>query len=152
MLESLDLVLSKKNKNEGSIDLRKFRFLVEEINFLGHRIRRNCIQPMKKDIKAIKNYIKPQMAKEMKSFLGLGSYERKYIPRFAQYEKTPGGCITNEKMVMWTKEGEGALEHIKKAIANSNRSAMFKEEADTFILCDASGKSLGARLMQIHGK
>jgi RNase H-like domain found in reverse transcriptase len=107
---------------------------------------------MEKDIKAIRKYIKPRTAKEMKSFLGLGSYERKYIPRFAQYEKTLRGCITNKKFVMWTKEGEKAFEDIKKAIANSNMLAMFMEEADTFILCDASGKCLGATLMQVHGK
>jgi RNase H-like domain found in reverse transcriptase len=37
-------------------------------------------------------------------------------------------------------------------MANSYMLAMFKEGADTFILCDASGKCLGATLMQTHGK
>jgi hypothetical protein len=63
----------------------------------------------------------------MKSFLVLGSYEKKYIPKFAQYEKTLRGCITKEKVGTRTKEGEEAFKNIKKAIANSNMLAMFKE-------------------------
>jgi Reverse transcriptase (RNA-dependent DNA polymerase) len=59
MLESLDLVLGRINKDRGSIDLGKSRFLAEEIDFLGHRIGKNGIQPMEKDIKPIINYIKP---------------------------------------------------------------------------------------------
>jgi RNase H-like domain found in reverse transcriptase len=53
---------------------------------------------------------------------------------------------------MLTKEGEESFEDTNKTFANSNMLAMFKEEADTFILCDASGKCLGATLMQIHRK
>jgi hypothetical protein len=59
MLESLDLVLGRINKEGGSIDLGISRFLAEEIDFLGHRIRKNGIRAMEKDIKALINYIKP---------------------------------------------------------------------------------------------
>jgi hypothetical protein len=39
----------------------------------------------------------------LKRFLGLGSYKRKYMPRFAQYKKTLPKCITNDKVVTMTK-------------------------------------------------
>jgi hypothetical protein len=70
MVESLKLVLGRINKEAKCINLRKSRFLAEEVDFLGQRIGKNGIQPMKKDKHLTIHFIKPRKAKEMKNSFG----------------------------------------------------------------------------------
>jgi hypothetical protein len=53
MLGNLDVVLKSINDKGESISLSKFKFLVEEINFIGYKIRPNGIQAMIKTVTAI---------------------------------------------------------------------------------------------------
>jgi hypothetical protein len=53
---------------------------VVEIDFLGDTIGKKGMVATSKVISAIKNYKKPTLKKEMLSFLGLASYEKKYVP------------------------------------------------------------------------
>jgi Reverse transcriptase (RNA-dependent DNA polymerase) len=82
LLSNLEAVLERISSEGGSIDLGKSKFLGEEINFLGHTIGKKGMKATLKDISAIKNFKKPTSKKKMLSFLGLGSYERKYVPNF----------------------------------------------------------------------
>jgi hypothetical protein len=81
----------------------------------------NSIQLTEKDMRAIINYIKPLVAKDMKFFLGLESYKRKYIAKFVRYERTLRKCITNGKIITWTRVGKKGWDSIKNAIANSKK-------------------------------
>jgi hypothetical protein len=65
MQANLDVVLGRRKDKGGSINIRKSKFLAEEIDFLGHNIGRNRIQAMDKDITAIGHYKKPSTSKEM---------------------------------------------------------------------------------------
>jgi Reverse transcriptase (RNA-dependent DNA polymerase) len=85
LLTNLDDVIGRISSEGGSIDLGKSKFLVEEIDFLGHTIGTKGLMATENDISAIKNYKRPTSIKEMLSFLGLASYERKYVPNFGIY-------------------------------------------------------------------
>jgi Reverse transcriptase (RNA-dependent DNA polymerase) len=59
LLKNLDAVLERISSEGGSIDLGKSKFLAEEIDFLGHTIRKKGMMATLKDISAIENYKKP---------------------------------------------------------------------------------------------
>jgi hypothetical protein len=52
---------------------------------------------MDKDVAAIRDYKKPSTPKEMRGFLALASYERKYVHMFVEDERILQPCITNGK-------------------------------------------------------
>jgi RNase H-like domain found in reverse transcriptase/Reverse transcriptase (RNA-dependent DNA polymerase)/Integrase zinc binding domain/Integrase core domain len=148
-LINLDEVIGRISIEGGSIDLGKSKFLAEEIDFLGHTIGKNVLMATEKDISAIANYKRPTSKKEMLSFLGLASYERKYVPHFAKYEKILRDIIDPKvKHIIWNSVANDNFIKPKDKIAKQNILAHFNESYATEIFCDASGSCLGAVLCQ----
>ena len=75
---------SKKLKKAGlKLKESKSDFFKKEIHYLGHLILVNCIQPLPEKLDSIRNMPKPRSSKEIKQFLGLTGYYRKFVPRFS---------------------------------------------------------------------
>jgi hypothetical protein len=64
------------------------KILGKEKDFVGHTIGTRGLMGTEKNIFAIKNYKRPTSKKEMLSFLGLKSYERKYVHIFPNYGRS----------------------------------------------------------------
>jgi hypothetical protein len=60
-----------------------------KVQYLGHIVPRKGIHPSPEKIKAVKNYLIPKTVKEVQSFLGLASFYRRLIPKFAETAKSP---------------------------------------------------------------
>jgi hypothetical protein len=121
MLANLDKVPERIKDEGGSIDLSKSKFLAGEIDFLRHKIGRNRIQGIDQDVSTIRNHKKPSTPKEMRSFMGLASYKRKFVPMFAGDKKILRGCITEGKKLAWSEGAHKEFENLKKKTKESNR-------------------------------
>ena len=62
----------------------KCEFLRKEVTFLGHKISEHRVEPDASKIECINNFPTPQTAKQLKSFLGLAGYYRKFVPQFSK--------------------------------------------------------------------
>jgi len=86
-------ILSLKNVFENLRDanlklkLDKCEFMKKKTEFLGHIVTTNGIKPNPNKTKAITNFSLPKTSKQIKSFLGLCGFYRKFIPNFAQIVK-----------------------------------------------------------------
>ena len=65
----------------------KCHFLRREITYLGHVITENEVKPDPRKIEAVKNFPRPKNRKNVKQFLGLIGYYRRFIPEFAKLAK-----------------------------------------------------------------
>lgn len=92
-LELLRKVISKLREANLKLQLDKCEFLKRETKFLGHIISPYGIKPNEDKIKSIQYFPLPKSPKEIKSFLGLCGYYRKFIPKFAQIAKPITNCI-----------------------------------------------------------
>jgi hypothetical protein len=134
MCVNLDKVLSRIGDKGWSIDLGKSRFLTKEIDFLGHRAGDIGVAPQSKDISALSQDKKPKKVKKMVSFIGLASYERKYIQDFTKYEKSLRDIIrNNDTKLYWIKEAEKSFYELKEEIKRINRLMRFDEIKETVI-------------------
>ena len=65
----------------------KCNFFKSQIHYLGHLISENGISPLLDKLDSIKNMLAPKCVKEIKQFLGLTGYYRKFVPRFADISR-----------------------------------------------------------------
>ena len=83
-IESLDKVLNCLTKANLKIQLGKCSFLKQETEFLGHLVTNNGIKPNPKKVEAIDKILLPTNQREIKSFLGITGYYRRFIKDYSK--------------------------------------------------------------------
>lgn len=86
-LADIQTVLQLLEKENLKIQLDKSYFFQTEIVFLGHKISEKGIEPNPEKIEVVKNFPLPKSVKEIKSYLGMIGYYRKFIPNFSKLTK-----------------------------------------------------------------
>ena len=79
-LKHIEIIFKKLKKAGLKLKEPKCDFFKKEIHYLGHLISVNGIQPLPKKLDSIRNMPKPRSPKEIKQFLGLAGYYRKFVP------------------------------------------------------------------------
>ena len=80
---------------------------------MGHLISENGISPLPDKLDSIKNMLVPKCMKEIKQFLGLTGYYRKFVPRFADISRPLTQLIRKETPFNWTPECQKSFELLK---------------------------------------
>lgn len=96
---NLEKVFTKLRESNFRIQMDKSEFLKLETEFLGHIICREGVKPNPNKIKAIKKYPIPKTPTEIKRFLGLLGYYRKFIPNFARITKPLTQCLKKGRKI-----------------------------------------------------
>lgn len=158
-LENIDKVLSKLEEANLKINLDKTEFLKTETEFLGFLITSEGIKPDEKKIRAIKNIKPPDNLKDLKSFIGLTSYYRRFIKDFAKVVKPLTNLTRGEngqikasqskKIKIFMGEKELKAFNNLKELLTSPEILRFPDFDKPFILTtDASEYAIGAVLSQ----
>ena len=82
-IKHIEIIFQKLKAAGLKLKESKCDFLEREIYYLGHLIPVDGIQPLPEKVDSIRDIPKPRSPKEIKQFLGLTSYYRKFIPRFS---------------------------------------------------------------------
>ena len=84
-LHRLQNVYNKLIENNLKLKPEKCRFFQTEGSFLGHTVTPNGVKKDDKKIESIKEWPVPKNVKDLRRFLGLTGYLRKYVPHYAQW-------------------------------------------------------------------
>ncbi|UYV77740.1 hypothetical protein LAZ67_15002095 [Cordylochernes scorpioides] len=150
-LRHLQLVLSCIQKAGLSLNHKKCLFGSRRIKILGHLVDANGIHPDPDKVEAVSKFPRPRNISELKSFLGLCSYYRRFIENFAGKARSLHDLLKTEKQFYWDAAQEKAFEVLKTALISEPVLGHFDESADTHLHTDASGHGIGAVLLQIQG-
>ncbi|CAB5101095.1 unnamed protein product [Rhizophagus irregularis] len=147
-MEHVEKVLKKLQENNLIIKLKKCRFLERNIEFLGHIVGNDGLRPDDKKIEKIKEMKAPTTVKEVRSFLGLCSYYRKFVKNFSKIARPISDLRKKGMPFIWGKEQQEAFEKLKEKLIQYPilRHPDWKKEF--LLITDASGKGLGAVLSQ----
>lgn len=92
-IERLREVFTRLRQSNFKVQLDKFEFLHKEVAYLGHKITNDGVKPNSDKVDAVRNFPIPKTQKEIKSFLGLAGYYRRFIKDFAKISKPLTACL-----------------------------------------------------------
>ncbi|GKE70968.1 retrotransposable element Tf2 [Tanacetum coccineum] len=99
-------------------------------------------------IEAIKSWAAPTTPREVRQFLGLGGYYRRFIEGFSLISKPLTKLTQKDKKYEWGKEEEEAFQTLKQKLCSAPILALPEGTEDFIVYCNASLKGYGAVLMQ----
>lgn len=119
-----------------------------KLQFLGHEVSRYGYSPADDNLSKIRNFPRPTNAKQVKSFVGVGSFYRKFIPNFAGLVEPLTRLLSKDNKFVWETSQEEAFEGLKKLLL-SPPVLRFPDYAREFhLFVDASNVAQGASLNQ----
>lgn len=145
-------VFERLQMHHLALQPEKCKFLLTEINYLGHKITREGITIQESNIKAVKSFPIPKTVKQVRSFLGFANYYRDFIPNFAEKAKPLTNLTKKGIKFEWSPECQQAMVYFTDQITSSPilQPPDFTKE---FILsCDASTLAIAGVLSQAHNK
>lgn len=144
----LNLVLECLDKARLVLNSKKCRFGERQTLVLGHLVEKEGIRPDPAKTAAVEAFPQPRSVKELRSFLGLCSYFRRFIPRFAHIAH-PLTCLLQKGVQFdWTPECASDFRELKFRLTSHPVLKHFDPAAPTELHTDASGIGVGAVLIQ----
>jgi len=134
------------NKLELRVD--KCIFLQTEIEFIGYLITEKGIRPTKDGILAVQKITVPRNPKEMRSFVALCSYFRKFIPSFSVIAKPLYDLLRKNVAFRFEANELHAFKKLKEKMTEAPVLAVYNPSKETELHCDTSIAGFGAVLMQ----
>ncbi|KAD5507794.1 hypothetical protein E3N88_15497 [Mikania micrantha] len=126
----------------------KCEFWLKEVQFLGHIVNEKGVHvdPAKSD--AVKNWITPRTPTEIRSFLGLAGYYRRFISNFSRIAVPLTSLTQKNKPYEWGPKQEEAFQTLKQKLCDAPVLTLPDGNDDFVVYCDASNLGLGCVLMQ----
>lgn len=148
-LDSVRKILTKIREANLKIQLDKCEFMKRETEFLGHVITDKGVKPNPKKIEAVQKYPIPRTPTQIKAFLGLTGFYRKFIKDYAAIAKPLTACLKKDcKINIQDKNYRNAFNKLK-ALLTSDPILHYPDFNKEFVLTtDASNYAIGAVLSQ----
>ena len=115
-LEHLEIVFSHLWEAGLKMKCSRCDFFKSEIHYLGHLISPEGISPLPNKLDSIRHMPVPNSAKEIKQFLGLTGYYRKFVPRFADISRPLTTLTKKDAKFEWTSACQKSFELLKEAL------------------------------------
>ncbi|UYV68123.1 hypothetical protein LAZ67_5003116, partial [Cordylochernes scorpioides] len=150
-LKNLECVLQRIQ--EAGLKLRKDKcsFLAPSLEYLGHKIAKDGLQPLPSKVEAIQAAPSPTNLTELRAFLGLLTYYSRFIPNMSSTLAPLYNLLKKEQKWKWETPEERAFKDIKEKLVHSTLLVHFDPRKRQILSCDASGVGIGAVLSQVQG-
>ncbi|GJR77392.1 putative reverse transcriptase domain-containing protein [Tanacetum coccineum] len=140
--EHLKIILELLKKEELYAKFSKCEFWIPKVQFLGHVIDSEGIHVDPAKIESIKDWASPKSPTEIRQFLGLAGYYRRFIEGFSKIAK-PMTKLTQKKVKFeWGDKQEAAFQLLKQKLCSAPILALPEGSEDFIAYCDASKKEL----------
>jgi hypothetical protein len=135
--EHLRIVLSCIRENKLYGKFSKYSFFQKEIHYLGHIIFGEGISVDPKKVKAIMEWLVPKNAHEVRSFMGLVGYYRRFVEGFSKIAKTITTLQRKGVRYEWTKECDSTFIELKRLLTSVPILRVLDMEKDFMVCTDA---------------
>ncbi|GKE34275.1 putative reverse transcriptase domain-containing protein [Tanacetum coccineum] len=144
----LKIILELLKKERLYAKFSKCDFWLDLVQFLGNVIDHSGVHVDPAKIESIKSWAAPTTPTEVRQFLGLAGYHRRFIEGFSLISKPLTMLTQKNKKYEWGKEEEEAFQTVKQKLCSASILALPEGTKDFVVYFDASLKGYGAMLMQ----
>ena len=147
-MKDIDLIFDRLRKANLKAKPTKCRFGTNSVKYLGHILSSEGILPNPEKIKVIVDFPVPQTPKQVRSFLGIANYYRRFIDKYSTISAPLTALLRKDAEFKWTEECSEAFEKLK-IILTSPPVLVFPDlNKDFVVTTDASNKAIGYILSQ----
>ena len=147
-LEHLEEIFTRLKTAGLKLKLEKCCFFKKHIQYLGHLILADGIQPLPEKLESIAKMPAPKNPKEVKQFLGLVGYYRKFVPRFADISRVLTHLTKKDVEFKWTPECEKCFQILKEFLQQAPILRYPDPQASYTLYTDASKYAYAGVLTQ----
>ncbi|KAD4586323.1 hypothetical protein E3N88_23924 [Mikania micrantha] len=144
----LKLVLEILREERLYAKFSKCEFWLKEVQFLGHIVNEYGVHVDPAKIDAVKNWSTPKTPTEIRSFLGLAGYYRRFISNFSRIAVPLTALTQKNRPYEWGPKQEEAFQTLKQKLCDAPVLTLPDGNDDFVVYCDASNLGLGCVLMQ----
>ena len=149
-LQRLDAVLDRVRIANLKLKVEKCVLFEEEVEFLGHVVNRDGVKPNPNNTAKIAQWKIPETVTQVRQFLGLCSYYRRFVKGFATIAKPLTELTQKNATLVWTEDCQKAFDNLKQQLLGKNITAYPQEKGEYILDTDASDFGIGAVLSQIQ--
>lgn len=149
-IENLRQVFERLKSANLKMNLKKCCILQKQVSFLGHVLSENGISTDPSKLESIKNWPVPKLLKDIRSFLRLCSYYRKFVPKFADIARPLHKLTESKAEFFWNSDCQQAFDKLKRALTSSPILSYPNNEGLFILDTDASNRGLGAVVSQVQ--
>ena len=155
-LDHLEKVLKRFHEFHLTMNTDKCEFAVSTTTFLGHRVSPEGIQPLPDNIKAIADYKAPESITQLRRFVGLVNFYRRFIPHcssllapLTDIFRKDGTKTGSNKHITLTPVQLQAFNQVKEELQKVTCLSFLDEASHLQLSTDASDSAAGAVLEQV---
>ena len=149
-ISRLDEVFNRLSKAGFKLKPSKCQLFQEEVEFLGHVVTKDGVKPDMQKVKAVTEWPVPRNITDVRSFLGLCSYYRRFIIKFSTRASPLNQLLEKERPFIWTPECQRAFDDLKSALTGEEVMAYPQDDGLYILDTDASNTGIGATLSQLQ--
>ncbi|KAJ4818476.1 polyprotein [Rhynchospora pubera] len=146
--EHLRIVLSQLREHQLFAKFSKCEFWLEKVAFLGHVISSAGLAVDPSKVQAVTEWSQPRTITEIRSFLGLAGYYRRFVSGFSSLARPLTQLLHKDVPFVWGSEQEASFQELKKRLVSAPILVMPVQGKDFDLYTDASRLGLGCVLMQ----
>src|SRR6218665_255617 len=116
--ESLAQGVRQSEIGQSKANIRKCEFANAKLDFLGHTLSLNIVQPRQRKVEALLKFPAPNNKKQVQSLLGLAGYYRKFLPHFADLTLPLTALLKKNVPFKWSEAANAAFVDLKSRLAS----------------------------------
>jgi len=148
MLVKLESVFKVLGDAHLTLKLKKCHFACEQVDFLGYTLTTDGLQPGSVKMDAILHFPIPKNCHEVRRFLGLTGYFRRFMPHYASKSRAISDLLKKDSKFVWGSEQTTAFKLMKQFLTSKPVLKLYNPNDKTELHCDASAVGLSGILLQ----
>lgn len=146
--KKIKILFSRLREAGLKLQIDKCLFLKRKVNYLGHVLSDKGLQPDPAKIEAVKGFPVPKTVKNVRQFLGLAGYYRRFIKDFAKIAKPLTKLLQKDQDFDWNEKSQLAFEDLKQMLCKAPILQFPNVLKPYNVTTDASGYAVGGVLSQ----